>query len=91
MGKYKNANVLQKEILQEQNQQHLKEKHNIQDEDVVVVEKTQIFKWLSILIRSILSIAVFVAAAIGIFTLLYPDMRNEFISILNQILTQIGG
>lgn len=91
MGKYKNANVLQNKIDNINEQEALKQKHNIESENVVVVEKTQLFKWLTILLKSILSVFVLIFAAIGIFTLLYPELRNSFITILHQIIQSIGG
>lgn len=91
MGKYKNANVLQNRIDDIYEQEALKQKHNIESENVVVVEKTQLFKWLTILLKSILSVFVLIFAAIGIFTLLYPELRNSFITILHQIIQSIGG
>ncbi len=91
MGKYKNANVLQNKIDNINEQETLKQKHNIENENVVVVEKTQLFKWLTILLKSILSVFVLIFAAIGIFTLLYPELRNSFITILHQIIQSIGG
>ncbi len=91
MGKYKNANVLQNKIDNINEQEALKQKHNIESENVVVVEKTQWFKWLTILLKSILSVFVLIFAAIGIFTLLYPELRNSFITILHQIIQSIGG
>ena len=91
MGKYKNANVLQNKIDNINEQEALKQKHNIDSENVVVVEKTQWFKWLTILLKSILSVFVLIFAAIGIFTLLYPELRNSFITILHQIIQSIGG
>ena len=91
MGKYKNANVLQNKIDNINEQEVLKQKHNIESENVVVVEKTQWFKWLTILLKSILSVFVLIFAAIGIFTLLYPELRNSFITILHQIIQSIGG
>lgn len=91
MGKYKNANVLQNKIDDIIEQETLKQKHNIESENVVVVEKTQLFKWLTILLKSIFSVLVLIFAAIGIFTLLYPELRNSFITILHQIIQSIGG
>lgn len=91
MGKYKNANVLQNKIDDINEQEALKQKHNIESENVVVVEKTQLFEWLTILLKSIFSVFVLIFAAIGIFTMLYPELRNSFITILHQIIQSIGG
>lgn len=91
MGRYEKADILQTAIDKQNEQQHLKDKHNIQDKNVVVVEKTHIFKWFALLIRIIFSIALFIMAAIGTFTLLYPELRTAFINILTEILNSIGG
>lgn len=91
MGKYKNANVLQNEIDNLNEQEVLKAKHHIQSENVVVVEKTQLFKWLFILMKTIFAILVFICTAIGVFTLLYPELRSSFITIINQVIQSIGG
>ena len=91
MGRYEKANVLQSAIDKQNEQQHLKDKHNIQDKNVIVVEKTPIFKWLILLFRVVFTIVLFVVAAIGIFTLLYPDLRHEFLKILIETINSIGG
>lgn len=91
MGRYEKANILQTAIDKQNEQQHLKDKHNIQDNNVVVVEKTHIFKWIALLIRVIFTIVLFVMAAIGAFTLLYPELRTIFINILTEIFNSIGG
>lgn len=91
MGRYSKSTVLQSAIDKQNEQLHLKEKHNIQDENIVIVEKTHIFKWIALLLRIIFTIILFAMAAIGIFTLLYPDLRQEFIKILFETLNSIGG
>lgn len=91
MGKYEKANVLQSAIDRQNEQQQLKDKHNIRDENIVVVEKTHIFRWIAILIRIIFTIALFTMATIGIFTLLYPELRNLFLDTLTEIFNSIGG
>ncbi len=91
MGRYSKANILQTAIDVQNNQQHLKEKHNIQDDNVVVVEKTHIFKWIALLLRVIFTIALLTMAAVGIFTLLYPELRTIFLYTLTEIFNSIGG
>lgn len=91
MGKYEKANVLQSAIDMQNEQQQLKDKHNIRDENIVVVEKTHIFRWIALLIRIIFTIALFTMAALGIFTLLYPELRNLFLDTLTEIFNSIGG
>lgn len=91
MGRYEKTNILQTAIDKQNEQQHLKDKHSIQDDNVIVVEKTHIFKWITLLIRVVFTIALFIMAAIGVFTLLYPELRTIFINILTEILNSIGG
>lgn len=91
MGRYLKTNILQTAIDAENNQQHLKTKHNIQEENVIVVEKSSIFKWFAMLLKVTFTVTLFALAAIGIFTLLYPELRNEFIKILIEIFNAIGG
>lgn len=91
MGRYDKANVLQSAIDRQNEQKHLKDKHNIRDENIVIVEKTHIFRWIALLIRIIFTMALFAMAAIGIFTLLYPELRNIFLDTLTEIFNSIGG
>lgn len=91
MGRYEQADILQTAIDKQNEQQHLKDKHNIQDKNVVVVEKTHIFKWIASLIRVIFTIFLSAITAIGILTLLYPELRTILINILAEILNSIGG
>ncbi len=69
MGKYANANILQTQIDESKKQQQLKNKHNIPDENIVVLS----------------------LSAIGAFTLLYTDLRQNFISILMEIIYSVFG
>lgn len=91
MGRYSKAHILQTAINEQNEQQHLKDKHNIQNENVVVVEKTHIFKWIALLLRVIFTIVLFAMAAIGIFTLLYPELRTILLQTLTEIFNSIGG
>lgn len=91
MGRYSKTSVLQNAINSQNEQQQLKNKHNIHDKDVVVVEKNHFFKWLAILFRIIFTIVLFIMAAIGVFTLLYPELRNIFLNALTDIFNSIGG
>lgn len=74
-------------------QQKLKEKNNITDENVVVVEKRDAAKFIvKLFIRFVKFIAassLFVLATIGVFTLVYSQLREPFIIIIQQILKSI--
>lgn len=95
MGKYSNANVLQIKIDEDHKQKRLKDKHKIENENVVIVEKNNLFKFsvrlIILIIKTIFCISLFCMAAIGIFTLIYSDLRQSFISILTQIINSILG
>lgn len=71
----------------------IKEKHNIQDDNVIVVEKNNMFKFL---VKLFLSAVKFIAAAvililagIGLTALIYPRPRAELFVILNQVINDI--
>lgn len=95
MGRYSKANVLQSKIDKENEQKRLKKKHSIEDNNIIVIEKNNIFKFtvktVILLIRAITGITLFCLAAIGIFTLLYSDLRQVFISILSEIFNSVFG
>lgn len=64
MGRYSKANVLQSKIDKENEQKRLKEKHSIEDKNIIVVEKSNIFKFtvktVILLIKAITGIVFFV-------------------------------
>ena len=95
MGKYQNANILQTKIDENNEQQRLKNKHNIADENVVVIEKSNTFKFtvktVILLIKALSGTALLCLATIGVFTLLYSDLRQYFIGILVDILNSVLG
>ena len=75
-------------------QEKLKAKHDIEDENVVVVEKTNFAKFsVTILIRLIKLIAtilILALAAIGLTALLYPECRMALFSIFNATANQVN-
>lgn len=91
MGRYANSGYLQAALDKENEQEQLKAKHNLEEKDVVVVEKTSIFKYLLIVLRSVFSVLLFGLGAVGAFTLLYPSLRENFLSVLFQVIDSIGG
>lgn len=84
----------QDEIYREQ-QEEIKKKHHIEDEDVVVVEKTNMGKFLIRLmigiIRFAASAAIILLAAAGLITIIYPQSRQELIDVLYDIFYEIMG
>ena len=95
MGKYSNANILQAKIDENNEQQRLKNKHKIADENIVVIEKNNTFKFtvktVILLMKTLTGTALLCLATIGVFTLLYSDLRQNFISILIEIINSIFG
>ena len=89
MGKYQNANILQTKIDENNKQQRLKNKHNIADENVVVIEKSNTFKFtvktVILLIKALSGTALLCLATIGVFTLLYSDLRQNLFNILIEV------
>lgn len=93
MGKYKKELV--SKIVEEQKfqkkQSKLKEKYGLSD-NVVIIEKDNMIKFLFRLVESTIqkmaTIILLILAIIGLFTLLYPEIRNAFLEIVNQILQQ---
>lgn len=76
-------------------QQKLKEKHNIQDSNVVVVEKRHYIlaalKILWAVVRVICTICIFAMATAGLISIVYPSVRSELISVLNEIWNTLSG
>lgn len=93
MGRYKNATILNAEIEEQNHQTKLRQKHNINNENVVVVEKNNTFKFIVrvfvMIVKATAGIALITLAAIGIYTLAEPELRALFIQFLNQIISKI--
>lgn len=87
------AREARKVIEQEKEQKRLHDKHGISDPDTVIVEKTNMAKFLIRCIgrgiRIAATIIVFILAAIGLMTILYPAVRAEFLTVFNEILYQV--
>lgn len=84
---------IKKEETEETKQKQLRDKHHVTETGVVVVEKNNMVKFLvktvGIIIRTAAAICLIILAAIGLMTLLYPDMRRTFFDICDQIRYQI--
>lgn len=92
MSRFDLAEKVKKEELFKEEQRKLKEKYNI-DEKVVVVEKSNTYKFtirtLTAGLRLCASIILITLALIGLATLVYPQIRQEFILILQEVLFQL--
>lgn len=101
-GLYKENAGLGKRIIAEREyekeQQALKEKHNIEDENVVVVERPSFMKFL--LSRGIAAvklmavICILCLATIGLLGLIYPEPREALLQIMfcmkSEIISMVG-
>ena len=91
MGKFKKGGVreVKEALLQEVEQRHLHEKHGIADPNTVIVEKSNMAKFLMRCtaggVRIIAAAAVFILAAVGLVTLIYPEVRQELFQVLQTI------
>ena len=98
MSKFKKGNLItgyqEQQTFQEQ-QAKLREKNNIQDDSVVVVEKSNMAKFTVKTISAILRIAALVVllalAAVGVICLIYPSTRLLFFSIFDGTMGQLQG
>lgn len=74
-------------------QKQLKEKYDIRNPDVVVVEKSNMVKFtvrtFSAVLRTASTIILLVLAAVGLFTLIYPDIRAAFLNEIGNIYGQL--
>lgn len=95
MGKFKTAFVsqLKEEQQRQREQKKLHRKHHLQDETIVIVEKSNLMKFiissLCRLIRLTAVIVIFVLATLGGIALLYPNVRNPLLDVLLEILREL--
>ena len=98
MSKYKKGLVsdIKAEKVFEKKQEDLKDKYNIKDSDkkVVVVEKSNAYKFtvnlLIGVIKTAATICILILASVGLLTLIYPESRNAFSNVLNEISAQVS-
>ncbi len=81
----------EKEVF-EKEQSQLHRKHNIKDDNVIVVEKTNMTKFTIKMavrfIKLIATIFLLILAVIGLTTLIYPETREAFTGIFMQTVEQ---
>ena len=82
------------ELLQEEaEQEKLREKYDVPDENVKIVEKKTTLKFLiqpaGILLRTIFGAALIALAAAGLITIIYPAPRDELLKVLRNAWNQI--
>lgn len=95
MGKFKNTLVkgIKEEQEQERKQARLRSKHHIEADNVLVVEKANLLKFIvrtfGRVIQAGATIAIFALAVIGLLALVYPEVRAELLQVLQQITSEI--
>lgn len=93
MGKF-NAGVTryEEELAEREKQRVLHEKHNVSDE-VMIVEKSNTFKFIvNVLTRGLklcATIIIICLASVGLIGLIYPETREAYIAIYEQIASQL--
>lgn len=95
MGKFRSGFVreVQEEKKREEEQRRLHEKHGVRDENLIIVEKNNMLKFLirtlGRIIRYAATTAIFILAALGLLSLIYPEIRREQILVLMSILDDV--
>ena len=79
------VNDIKAERQKAEEQQKLRGKYNV-DQNYVVVEKSNTGKFL---IKIAATITILLLAAIGLYTLLYPEIRQPFFEILKETHQQL--
>lgn len=78
---------------QQEQQRRLHTKHNIEDENVVVVEKSNMVKFsiksMGVVIRTGATMVLLCLAAIGLLCLIYPETRQPLQAVIVQIFNQL--
>lgn len=85
--------AIEEEEEKKQEQERLHAKHNIEDEHIVVVEKSNMLKFsvksISALLHTVATIILLCLAAIGLLCIIYPDTRQAFQEIIMQLISQL--
>lgn len=95
MSKFKNGFAKEaKEVLkQEAEQKQLREKHGIQDNNTLIVEKNNLFKfcirYFIKIVKIFVTAGIFLLASVGLMSLIYPDVREELMKVLFAIQKEI--
>lgn len=91
MGKFKKTLVsaAKADLAQEQEQKRLRKKHHVEEEGLLIVEKDNLLKFfvrcLASMVRIGATIFLFLLAAIGLVSLVYPEVREVLLRVLYQI------
>ena len=91
MGKFKTTLVsaAKADLAQEQEQKRLRKKHHVEEEGLLIVERDNLLKFfvrcLASMVRIGATIFLFLLAAIGLVSLVYPEVREVLLRVLYQI------
>lgn len=91
MGKFKKTLVsaAKADLAQEQEQKRLRKKHHVEEEGLLIVERDNLLKFfircLASMVRIGATIFLFLLAAIGLVSLVYPEVREVLFRVLYQI------
>ena len=91
MGKFKKTLVsaAKADMAQEQEQKRLRKKHHVEEEGLLIVERDNLLKFfvrcLASMVRIGATIFLFLLAAIGLVSLVYPEVREVLLRVLYQI------
>lgn len=94
-NKYKFSPVekYNQEIELKKEQELKRKKYNVEDENVIIVEKNNTVKFLVnvllAVVKTIATIIIILLAAIGLMCLIYPSTRMEFFQIIFDIFSTI--
>ena len=92
MSKFKNgfAKEAKEALKQEAEQKQLREKHGIQDNNTLIVEKNNLFKFcIRCFTKIFVTAGIFLLASVGLMSLIYPDVREELMKVLIAIQKEI--
>lgn len=92
MGKIKKGLVreIKKDIKEREDQERLKEKYNIGNENLLIVEKNNILDTIIYAVKIFAVLLLIVLASIGVCTLLYSPLRVTFLEIFSELAKQVG-
>ena len=85
--------AIEEEVAEQQKQEELHTKHNFQDKEVIVVEKSNMIKFsvrsIAALVRLCATILLLFLATVGLLCLIYPETRGPLLIIVEQLYKQL--
>lgn len=84
---------IREEKEQEQQQKELQQKYNLNEKNIMIVEKNNTIKFLLTtffrLIKCLATIILLVLSSIGLLSLIYPEIRSPLLNVLNDLFQQL--